>query len=329
MTAGSRMVALLLSMAWAVAGQQRLDVYFLAVGSEHYVEAPGRDVNSLPTIDGMIKSARAVAGVLDSGGSAFGIALVSGDRHFVSLRDIDAALDVLNRRIRSDRPARPLLVFYFAGHGVSEGVAWNHFSLPGNFAFRGPLAALSIEGLAKATLHASDLVDRLEKGGVPFIVVLDTCYEGKPESFRSPVLTGPAVESLRGTAAVLRYMNEFHDTGPVLFSTNPGTTVAPVPDPRDPSPQVTGVAPLARRFLLIGERIHSTLKPLTLSQFLACMGSQDFDPMTGPAVTHSQPPAQQGDVLLVPEVVGGKSTEITGTANAPALCCGASVLGGR
>jgi hypothetical protein len=78
MTAGSRICALLLPMVWSVAGQQRLDVYFLAVGSEHYVDAPGPVVNSMPTIDGMIKSARAVAGVLDNGGSAFGMAHSGG-----------------------------------------------------------------------------------------------------------------------------------------------------------------------------------------------------------------------------------------------------------
>lgn len=321
MTAYSRACAMLVAVVCAAAGRDKFDVYYLVIGSEHYVGAAAPGVNSLPTIDGMRKSALAVAGVLDGGGSAFGITLLSDSKHFVSVRDIDTGLNALVKRVRDDRPAKPLLVFYFAGHGVSEGVAWNHFSLPGNFAYRGSLGAQTVEGLAKVTLHASELVDRLEKGGVPFLLLLDTCYEGKPESFRSPVLTGPAVESLRATAAVLRFMNEFHEAGQVLFSTQPGTTVSPSPDPRDPDPKTTGVAPLARRFLLIAGRVRLSQQPLSLGEFVTNMVSPDLDPATGPAVTHSQL-APQGDFLLsIPEPVKGRRVEMTGTATNAAVCC--------
>jgi hypothetical protein len=87
--------------------------------------------------------------------------------------------EIANARRSTD----PFFVFYLAGHGISDGIAWNHFSVPGAFLYRGALPDLEVDALAEKTLYASALADELDKTKVPYLLILDTCYQGNPASF--------------------------------------------------------------------------------------------------------------------------------------------------
>lgn len=296
-------------------GQSRFDVYYLAIGSQNYVEIPA-PANAFPSIDGARKSARAIADLFDNAGSRSGVVLVSGENQLIGVADVYAALDKLTAKIRSDGPANPLIVYYFAGHGVSEGISWNHFSVPGNLGYRGNLSDLDPAVLGNATIYTADLVDRLDKTKLPFLVILDNCYEGKAQNFNLPFLSKTATQNLNDSANVLKALNEFRDTYPVLFSTEPGTTVTTSPDPRDPSPQVTEVAPLARRMLIIRQQFPNQVR---LGDFVNRMTSAQLDNVTTPAVTHSAP-IKNGDVTLWSSNLSkGTHTEILGTATKPMI----------
>jgi hypothetical protein len=149
-------------------------VYFVAVGSSDYGQPADTVTHGLEHIYGANKSAKAVSARLVGGGAKYGVLLTSADGHLVSASDVAHAISLVAEKITADRPPRPLLVFYFAGHGISEGVGWNLFLVPGTFLYAGDLADHDIESIAAATLPASKLVDQLNQTGVHYLAVLDT-----------------------------------------------------------------------------------------------------------------------------------------------------------
>jgi hypothetical protein len=253
--------------------------------------------------------------------SFIGITLISdtGLRKAVSLSDIQSALNEVGSVINAAHPTNPLIVFYFAGHGISEGFAWNHFSVPGNFVRRGALNELSIEALTQKTLCAADLVDELQKWQVPFLVLLDTCYEGSAATVSSSILSGEAIKSIMNTAAVLRFMNEFHQKNPVLFSTTPGTVVQAVADPIDPQAPLP-VGPLGRRLVLVLDAALRTKGPISLRQFLTYMCAARLDAQTGPAITHATPDAFWDTSLTSSAKSDARFEERLGTASVVEIC---------
>jgi hypothetical protein len=295
-------------------------VYFVSVGSAWYVTPTGKGVHGFSRISGANKSAKIVSDELVSGGAEFGILLTSEEHDLVTVADIDGALKKVGDRILTDKPQRPLFVFYFAGHGLSEGIAWNHFSIPGDFAYRGDAQDLNIEGLSNSTLHTSALVDELQTFHVPFLVLLDNCYDGKEKSFESPILSGTAIRSIADVGGILRRMNEFGDTYPVLFSTIPGSSVVTVDDPREPNSLLT-IGPLARRFSLAVSSMLDRGTAVALDKFLGDMTSAELDSHTSPAITHSPIPQGAKAPFLVPHGARHPIEEQQGTGHVMQICC--------
>lgn len=308
---------LLLSLTQAASAQPQFQTFFLSVGSSDYVPAPP-GLQGFGRLSGANSSARAVADLLSRSG-ATGITLVSAAGRYVGRADFDRALSDLLSRARSTGATNPLIVVYFAGHGISEGVAWNHFSVPGNLALRGPMGRLDAAEMARHTIHAASLADALDKVGMPYLLLLDTCYEGQPASFGSPVLTPGAIESLRQTATILRHMNEFRGPNPVVFSAEPGREVPLAPDPR--SPDQASLGPIGRRLLLLSSRAAPAGTGLRLSDVVAQLTSRTLDSATSPPVTHATAPRMDG-VLLGPSAVRATVESRTGTATAADVCCG-------
>ena len=228
---------------------RQFDVYFVSIGSGWYLSSAASGVQGFSRIDGANQSASMVADTLLRGGAAFGVKVTSDDHRVVTLDDIEKAIQQVESRIAAAKPRRPLFVFYFAGHGMSEGIAWSHFSIPGDFTYRGDATDLDLEGLSNSTLYAGALVDELGKLHIPFLVMLDTCYDGKEKRFESPALTAVATRNLKDVAGVLRAFNEFRDTYFVLFAASPGSSVATVENPLQPDSNIS-IAPLARRLIL-------------------------------------------------------------------------------
>jgi hypothetical protein len=168
------------------------NLYFLAIGSSTYAAPTGSTEHGLDDIYGANNGAKAFAQRLRSGGAEFGVVLTSDEGHLVTLDDINSALQRVATVISATHASSPFLVVYFAGHGISEGIAWNHFSLPGTFTYRGRPEDLQVDELAKATLHAGSFADDLDKLRVPYMLILDTCYEGKRRDIESQVLTATA-----------------------------------------------------------------------------------------------------------------------------------------
>jgi hypothetical protein len=299
-------------------------VYYLSVGSSDYSQASRNDSVrgwlSFERLPSASKSATLVGSFLASAGSPFGITLTSDASHLVTRTDVFAALDSVITVARRARGQRPLLFIYLAAHGVSEGIAWNHFTAPGTFKRprRGTRVPLDI--LRAEAVYTGDLADALKAAELPFVLVLDNCQSGKAERFTSPALTQTAEGNIDDAVAILRHMNEFHTPDPVIFSTAPGTEVSDVADPLDEE-SPTGVAPLGRRMLLVYSRALQSHHSVTLAQFVAALKDPSFDPATSPAVTFaelasnstvliSSAPARRG---VHPRLVGGSLRARTAT----------------
>jgi len=248
------------------------EVFYVAVGNEYY-QQPG-----FSNTHGGSRSAQKVAQWLGAAGAS-GECLRSTDELFISKEDVFSSIQrVLELAKETDNP---FLVYYFVGHGVSEGIGWNHFSLQGNIS---PDAIEpDIDRMATLLISTSEIYHILEASNVPFIMLLDNCYDAEEETFDSAVFSETLSSNLQNISNVLRFFNEFHGPNAVVFSTTPGTTVPMAPDIGSPA---YSVGPLARR-VMIGSREK---EKLTLPELLQLLSSPDLDGATKPSVHHAEEP---------------------------------------
>lgn len=282
-------VALFLCSACASAQNGApVQLVYLTVGVGEYADPP--EAPPLPNTTAFEPtngpwSAFRVSEALGARGAEYGIELVGGEGAYVRRQDVVDALERVIARARS--LPRPLIVYYFSGHGISEGIGWNLFSVPGDFV--GPFPVRDIDQASEEyLLSAAEVIDRLEASGVPFLVLFDHCYEGDEETFENDVLTSEATQSLRDVAGVVRFRNEFHTDYPVLFSTEPGTLVPEVPDPFENGV----VGPLARRLLLALDRLGEG--PVRLDSLVDLLTGRapgpPLDDLTKPALSFVERP---------------------------------------
>ena len=305
---------------------QQYQVFFVSVGSGWYAAPNGNDLHGFSRIPGANKSAEIVANSLAAGGAEYGVQLTSDDQRFVTVADINKAIQTVASKIAGAKPANPFFVFYMASHGMTEGIAWSHFSIPGDLVYRGNPDNLNIDGLSNGALYAGSLVDELERLRIPFLVIFDSCSDGQEKHFEPTVLSAKATRSLNEVGAVLRVMNEFRNTYPVLFSTTPGKSVVTVTNPLAPDSVVT-IAPLARRFSLSVEPSLKKGLPISLSSFLTKMLSAQLDNLTTPAVTRSPVPKGSNATFLLPVAKPHAIDSVTGTGSQLNICCAALPAG--
>lgn len=296
-------------------------VYFLAIGSSRFLLPADPADHGFPDLLGARNGANSLADLFVQGGATFGITLTSPEGSIVGKKDIDAAVDAILARIAKDRRAgeTPLLIVYIAAHGISDGFSWNQFSVPGDLTYRGEPEKLSPVALTDKAIHTATLVDRLNKAKLHYLLVIDTCYEGTASRFDSPVLTPMAQQNVGDIAAALRFMNEFHQSDPVLFSIEPGKTVKVAPDPADPTHNSVG--PLARRLILLIDAARANNRLVTLASIVTALTDPNGDPLTTPAITHAQPAGWWNVPIVRIAAHPGAIEDREGTAIAPQLCC--------
>ena len=276
-------------------------VYYVSVGVSWYEMAKLK-------INGANTSARLVSEALNELNAAYGIVLKSRQNNYVSRADIYKAINDVLARIKKDVAASPLFVFYFVGHGLSEGIGWNHFSLPGTFKASNDEVANDIEWLKSQAIHAGTLVGHLNDSAVPYLLLFDNCYQGDEEKFDSPVLSETTTKNLVDISNILRLMNEFHGKNPVLFGVTPGENVKTVPPPFESNP-IYNIGPLARR-LLISLEPYVPGDMFTLQQLVASLKDRGLDEHTRPAITKAEIEHLDPTKLVVTEAREISSTRL-------------------
>lgn len=315
----------LLAMVPSCSAAAQPSVYFLTVGSSRYLKPADSDDHGFQQLDGARNGATAISDRLSQGGARYGISLSSPEGNIVGLADFNRALDDILQRIRADKAQAPVLIVYIAAHGISDGFAWNHFSVPGDLTYRGDPDKLPPDQLADKAIYAAAVVDRLNKAHIHYLLVLDTCYEGTASAFESPVLSATASKNIGDIAQALRFSNEFHQPDPVLFSTTPGTTVPVAPDPTDPASNSMG--PLGRRLVMLINAKATAGQSISVGDIVSSLRSPSADPLTRPAVTNATPSPWWNTILYTARAKPGEVDERSGSASSPRLCCIADVSG--
>lgn len=297
----------------------RADLVYVAIGSRHYVEAIVPDTKSMTDIRAANRSARQVSDLLRSRGAASGVLLTSEPGASVTRDDVFVALDIAMAEAAIHES--PFVVFYVAGHGLSEGFAWTHLTMPGDVVVAldafGDIE-LDLETAMERAIIASELVDRLNAGGMPYALILDTCYEGDPVDLEAyqMVFSDQNRAFLDDMADILRFMNQFHQPSPVIFSATPGSVVPTAPDPEN---ELLSLAPMSRRLALLKDQPDD----ITLNDFVSQLTQPSADPLTGAGISYSET-GQLGDLVLLSDSRANpmiEPLELSGSGSAPMPCC--------
>ncbi len=270
-------------------------IFYLAVGSTRYLSRPieKKDEKSFfpvnqpfPNIVGATKSAKNMASYMDRIGAVYGITLLSDESRLVSRTDVISALDKLLEKVKASKAKNPLIIFYFCGHGVSEGIAWNHFSLPGNFNLYGD--EVDIELMSDYSISTGEVATSIEKVSTSYLLMLDSCYEGEEPPLSALFFSEKLQANMVDIFNVLRAANEFRGPGMAIFAAAPGTTAKIAADPFDAASTI-GIGRIARRSLLVIDRAIRNKNPLPVAQFFQQISDPNFDKPTLSVITKSVP----------------------------------------
>lgn len=255
---------LILQFNYFLVGQDKLDIYYLSVGSAHYEHDSKKfkekqfiPYDNLPESN---LSAKITADLFKTYGNAKGRSLLSTDFRFVTKEKLFAEIDSVKYMIKKDKPKNPIFVMYYCGHGFSENLSWNQFLIPGDYT--NIPGTKKNENLVKNLIWLGDITDKLDKDKVRYMILIDCCRkEERDNSFPKKGMhyffSDQNVETLETVVTVLRHLNEFHQPNPVIFSITPGESapVVDIPDKNlvnkwglDSSQQI---GPICRRMLLI------------------------------------------------------------------------------
>lgn len=232
---------------------------------------------------------------------------------------IDEALSQIIGELRTTTP--PLFVLYYVGHAVaSRGGALHVVTGDYNGNLQEDLGEDLMVGLLGTQLdeptspvkgtHTSDLLDvltaiqteapsapkglypvsmiakRLEDTGIPFVILVDACFEhAQLERLRStlnltqsgdyygPGAHGGPAEERRYSSAVRQFgaAPYLRSANVVIFSATPGTVARVVPDPRPTWGSIQHVGPLALRIHRQFETAVAQTESLTWGDFVQSM----------------------------------------------------------
>lgn len=264
------------------------DIHILSVGNGHYAARPGEPAANLSGASISARLALLRLGRLI--GAETSVLLRSEPDRLLSRSDIFGAINDLIVEAKATQNDDYLIVYY-NGHGFGEGIAWNAFLQPGNVIIPSELNEFDPELLAADLVYVAELVGILEGSEMPYMLLIDACYEGENVSFASPVLTETVLGNLRDGAAILRFINQFRGPNPVIFSAEPGTVVETVTPPPSVNLNKVTIGPLARRLALALEK--SGQSDLIVQTLVDRLVSPQLDNQTSPAVTHFEPEAIQ------------------------------------
>ncbi|WP_353778392.1 hypothetical protein [Winogradskyella sp. 3972H.M.0a.05] len=261
---------------------QEFDVYYLSVASAHYEKENIPDgYESFDDINGARRSSRYVHELFSNKSNGKGSMLRSEAGKPVTKTMIVREIKAMIKLAKKSKAKNPLLLFYYCGHGISEGIAWNQFLVPGDFNKKpknlsnDPLA-LDLDKLSSELLYLGEITDLFSESGIQYMCLIDACYEGKEEKFSvlENYLSTTATQNFKDIASVLRFMNEYRTNNPVVFATMPGTTTKVTIDPL--FPEGTSIGPLCRKLMLIGEKLEK-LETLSMMDVVMLLSDPEFD----------------------------------------------------
>lgn len=267
-------------------GKSDFDIHILSVSSATYqTDSANTGFDDIP---GARRSARLVAEGFSKHTGATQKLLrpetgtpLTREAFFSALKN---EIKVLKKR----KSKQKLFVLYFCGHGVSEGIAWNQFLVPGNVDTT--VKSSGVVEISESMIYVGDISDLLKENDLPFMLLLDCCYEGTPQDFANMDywVGEEGKQNLLDIAKILKVMNQFKESNPVVFSTPPGTVAPIVQMPGQDDPLIT-VGPICRRAMLAFKNLSTKHDSFTLMDWVLLTADSEFDPETPRVLSNWEP----------------------------------------
>ncbi len=289
------------------------NLHLVAITNGHYGTV---EPNSLPSsLSGAYISGRLVLNRMNTVFNATSAQLLRSDNlNYVSRQDAFQILENLNKTV-NETEDDDVVVLYMMMHGFGEGIGWNYFLQPGNVELERTstgevdISSYDVLGLSEQLLYIGDVVDQLKQMNTPYVLLIDACYEGDEITFPDNILNPTAKQNVDDTLSVVKFMNQFRDPYPVLFSAAPGDVVPTVKIPNASAFQATQkIGPIARRILLALDDSRSP-QTLNVEDFIKQLQHSDLDqetrvPITFSTFEHSFQLSGTGGNVAIQEFVG-------------------------
>ena len=304
------------------------DVFVLSIGSGDYAEAENSGAFAFADNDAAYLGAQRVARIFRDGGARHVLQLLGRDGEYLSATDIYTAIDDIAVTARDSGAADPILVVYFSGHGFSESLGYILFLAPGDLII--PRAALDpskilttvldVEGVGVRAPTALSLKERLDKIGIPYFLILDTCFETDAnldlEALR--LVSEQAAELTHNVSDIIRFLSLPREPHPVVFSAPPGTLAFPDIDPIEGK---NFIAPMARRLVLAAQMAEPSGETLDLAELVRALTINEDKFGDSPGVTWFDGSFETGSILVPGANVRASMDRRRGTAYAARPCC--------
>ncbi|MCP4367506.1 MAG: hypothetical protein GY797_05220 [Deltaproteobacteria bacterium] len=276
--------------SWEANAERINKLHLLMISNGHYVdssieekEPDDSSKDKLVDFSGAHVSSAVVNSLFDKYiGLESSTLLRSDENRIITREDIFYALKKVKEEIGSPEPGEYLIVYY-VGHGFGEGIAWNYFLQPGNVELPEELNRFDVEALAKQLVYVGYFVDDIKEIGIPYTFLVDACYDGNEIDFRVPILSQVAEKNLQDVVGILKFVNQFRDENPVVFSTTPGNTVKTIKHPTL-SKLKYNIGPLSRRLSLIFDKFKPG-QSTSVEYIVSSLKDESLDAATQPAVS--------------------------------------------
>lgn len=271
--------------------QVKNEIYYFSVGSEHYERDQSKvenGFNGLLQVRGVVESAKRIKSLFDTIGAKGGELLVSEDYTFITKEKLFNGLKEAIRNAKKLKLRNPLFVFYYCGHGFTNGELQAMFIPPGDLT-RNP-KKFTYEEWLENTISPVEIREILEESGLRYMIILDCCYEGdlKEAETLNPKLVdliGFEImdDLMKESYKIIIVMNQMSGPDPVLFSAISGKSVPIVK--YEFSDGIKKVGQLCRRmYKIFNEKLKDS--GVTLSDFMVMMQYDDLDTETSPAISY-------------------------------------------
>ena len=310
------------------------DVFVLSIGSGDYAGAENSSAFAFADNDAAYLGAQRVARTFRDGGARHVLQLLGRDGEYLSITDIYTGIDDIAVTARDSGAADPILIVYFSGHGFSESFGYNLFLAPGDLII--PHAALDlgktittvldVEGVGVRAPTALSLKARLDTTGIPYFLILDTCFETDAnldlEALR--LVSEQAAVLTHNVSDVIRFLSLPREPHPVVFSAPPGTLALPEIDPIEGK---NFIAPMARRLVLAAQAAKASGETLDLSELVRALTNNEDKFGESPGVTWFDGSFETGSILAPDANARASMDRRRGTAYAARPCCQERVSG--
>lgn len=261
--------------------QEKYDLFYLVVGSEHY--------ENLDDLEAASNAAYYMEQLFNKMGAIDGRSLTTTPNAGLSSKRLFAELKALSNLAKKSKSKNPLLIIYYAGHGFTSGVDKAYFIPPGNFDPK-KMKEATQEMWIHETILPLDIKEKLDENNMDYLFLIDGCYEGSLKnreglnSFEVEYFGLNEMDSLmKQTYAIFEAMNTMVGPDPVVFSCQPGQVVTT--EPYDFGEGKVETGPLSRRAALILERKLKGM-PVSVSDFIVMLLDPNIDPTTAAAFSN-------------------------------------------